>query len=153
MCLFSVLICNRCPTECRLSYSEDPWNCEVSIHYIVGIGGERLPQPKNETFGPIITDKSKLEDRIWRAQRAILTPSAPAKRFLEGDDENFPEAEKTFSRDRVMLQIRGPDCADLSFCDLPGEFVVSTSSNHPDVDLVQALSRTSEETGMITTFS
>lgn len=29
--------------------------------------------------------------------------------------------ELTFSTDYVSLQISGPDVADLSFCDLPGE--------------------------------
>lgn len=75
-----------------------------------------------EQFGEPILEvaKSHVEDRIRRAQRAILNPSKAAKYFLTAEDDDYTEHELSFSKDRVSLQISGPDVADLSFCDLPG---------------------------------
>ena len=63
-----------------------------------------------------------MEERIRRAQRAILNPSKPFEHFLEGNEETQDLAELSFSNNCVSLQISGPDMADLSFCDLPGTF-------------------------------
>lgn len=62
-----------------------------------------------------------MEERIRRAQRAILNPSKPSRQFLE-DTEEVNDPELSFSSNCVSLQISGPDVADLSFCDLPGAF-------------------------------
>jgi hypothetical protein len=64
-----------------------------------------------------------VEGRIRRAQRAILNPKKPRKAFLEGesDGEDGEGEELSFSTNCVSLQISGPDVADLSFCDLPGD--------------------------------
>ena len=62
---------SSCPTECRLSYSEYPWQCIVSLRFITD---ELLGQARNEVFGSVIYDKSEVEERIRRAQRAILNP-------------------------------------------------------------------------------
>lgn len=111
---------NRCPTECRLSHSKSPWECVVSLRFTTEADGTPLGQTRHEKFGPTIYNKRDVEDRIRRAQRAILNPTKPAKKFLKGD-EPF-EAELSFSNNCVSLQISGPDVADLSFCDLPGPF-------------------------------
>jgi len=95
----------------------------VSLRFIQDVNGQTLGQARNETFGDVITDKAEVEERIRRAQRAILNPSKPAKNFLQGDDGD-EGAELTFSVNCVSLQISGPDVADLSFCDLPGELFV-----------------------------
>ncbi|THG94608.1 hypothetical protein EW026_g6893 [Hermanssonia centrifuga] len=65
-------------------------------------------------------DKSEVEERIRRAQRAILNPNTLSMRFLEGPDEDPIGRELTFSMNSICLQISGSDVADLSFCDLPG---------------------------------
>lgn len=104
-----------CPTECRLSRSQAPWQCIVSLRF------NYQGQVRNEVFGPVIYDKGQVEDRIRRAQRAILNPTKPSKQFL-GDTEEIQESELSFSSSCVSLQISGPDVADLSFCDLPGAF-------------------------------
>lgn len=39
-------------------------------------------------FGEIIYDKAEVEERIRRAQRAILSPDKPLRSFLEGPDED-----------------------------------------------------------------
>ena len=71
-------------------------------------------------FGGVITDKSRVEERIRRAQRAILNPSIGYEAFLLGPDEDSEEKELSFSKNCVCLELRGPDLTDLSFCDLPG---------------------------------
>ena len=79
-------------------------------------------KPRPELFGdPIYEDqKHTVEDRIRRAQLAILNPSKPAKHYLSEDWEFNPATELNFSKDCVTLEVSGPYVADLSFCDLPG---------------------------------
>ena len=116
----SVLNPSRCPTECRLSKSDGEWKCTVSLRIITDSSGQPLGQAHNEMFGDIITDRSEVEDRIRRAQRAILNPQKPAHTFLEHNDRLTTVDSLSFSHNSVVLQISGPDVADLSFCDLPG---------------------------------
>ena len=79
--------------------------------------GPAIPIP----FGPIITNKSEVEERIRRAQRAILNPSTAHEAFLLGPDGGPAEgSELSFSKNCICLKLSGPDLTDLSFCDLPG---------------------------------
>ena len=83
--------------------------------------GQPLGTAENITFGPVITDKKDVEERIRRVQRAILNPSIGHTTFLSGPDgepEGGPEV--SFSKNCVCLELSGPDLTDLSFCDLPG---------------------------------
>ncbi|CAA7260359.1 unnamed protein product [Cyclocybe aegerita] len=133
--------CTRCPTECRLSRSDGPWKCIVSLRFTTDAFGQPLGQARNEIFGGVIYDKSKVEDRIRRAQKAILNPQRSFKDFLD-DDEGMYDTELSFSMNCVSLQISGPDVADLSFCDLPG-LIASVGSNSKggenDIALVKSL--------------
>ncbi|KAJ7813927.1 P-loop containing nucleoside triphosphate hydrolase protein [Mycena olivaceomarginata] len=130
--------CTRCPTECRLSRSDSPWRCTVDLHFITDKNGQSLGQARNEGFGEPIFDKSGVEDRIRRAQRAILNPSKPPRTFLEEDEEDVPEV--SFSTNYISLQISGPDVADLSFVDLPGLIAsVSRGGNERDIAMVESL--------------
>ncbi|KAI0753564.1 P-loop containing nucleoside triphosphate hydrolase protein [Daedaleopsis nitida] len=129
--------CTRCPTECRLAYSAEPWKCIVSLRYLTDRDGRPLGVPRNEPFGDVIFDKDEVEDRIRRAQRAILNPSTEADFFLTDETDLH---ELTFSTNIVSLQISGEDVQDLSFCDLPGLIAsVGTHGNESDIDLVKAL--------------
>lgn len=76
---------------------------------------------ENIPFGSTITDKKHVEERIRRAQRAILNPSVSHEIFLSGPDRD-PDTkhELSFSKNCVCLELSGPDLTDLSFCDLPG---------------------------------
>jgi hypothetical protein len=65
-------------------------------------------------------DQNMLEERIFRAQRAILNPSIPTQTFLEGGIDPSAPNELTFSSNIVCLEITGPDYSDISFVDLPG---------------------------------
>jgi len=78
---------------------------------------------ENVSFGSVLKDKKLVEERIRRAQRAILSPSENLDVFLSGSDEDLNHRELTFSKNCVSLEISGPDLTDLSFCDLPGILV------------------------------
>jgi hypothetical protein len=113
----------RCPTECRLSHSDLPWSCKVALRRTVDEQGQPLGVAENVAFGPLIVDKKDVEERIRRAQRAILNPSAGHEMFLSGPDAD-PDggSELSFSKNCVCLELSGPDLTDLSFCDLPGRY-------------------------------
>ncbi|KAF9020772.1 hypothetical protein BDZ89DRAFT_261853 [Hymenopellis radicata] len=132
--------CTRCPTECRLAHSTDAWKCIVSLRFIKDPNGQLLGTARNEQFGDIIYDKEDVEERLRRAQRAILNPKRRPSEFLDGEDEDLIENQLSFSANFVSLQISGPGVADLSFCDLPG-LIASTGSagNDGDINLVKSL--------------
>ncbi|KAJ7331028.1 hypothetical protein DFH08DRAFT_1022202 [Mycena albidolilacea] len=101
--------------------------------------GQFLGQARSVVFGGPIIDKAEVENRIRRAQRAILCPSKAAQTFLTGDDSG--PAEISFSTNYISLQISGPEIADLSFVDLPGLIasVSSKSGNEADIAMVESL--------------
>lgn len=132
--------CTRCPTECKLSHSEAAWKCLVKLHITTGPSGQPC-DVVNIPFGPPITDKADVEDRIRRAQRAILNPGIDAQKFLyELEDQTDEQAELSFSKNCVSLEISGKDVADLSFVDLPGLIAsVGSAGKTGDIDLVKGL--------------
>ncbi|KZT04838.1 uncharacterized protein LAESUDRAFT_760851 [Laetiporus sulphureus 93-53] len=133
-------ICTRCPIECKLSYSAEPWRCIVSLRFITDELGQPLGQARNEQFGDPIYDKAQVEERIRRAQRAVLNPSMDAKTFSLGFCNGPQHGELSFSMNCVSLQISGHDVADLSFCDLPGLISsVGKGSSVTDIALVKNL--------------
>jgi hypothetical protein len=99
-----------------------PWQCVVSLRFTTDSAGQPLGQARNEQFGDIIYDKAKVEERIRRAQRAILSPHKSRESFLDDliTADTVDPLQLKFSMNCVTLQISGPDVADLSFCDLPG---------------------------------
>ncbi|CAL1705006.1 unnamed protein product [Somion occarium] len=104
--------CTRCPMECRLTYSTNPWQCQVLLRR------EGATKGNEEMFGPLLTDPSDLEDMIRRAQVAILNPSTASASFVTGILPT--EREHQFSSDVVCIDLAGPDVTDLAFIDLPG---------------------------------
>ncbi|KAJ7064490.1 P-loop containing nucleoside triphosphate hydrolase protein [Mycena amicta] len=143
--------CTRCPTECRLSRSNTPWKCTVELRFITDKNGTPLGHARTEPFGDPVSDKADVEERIRRAQRAILNPSKSAQSFLEdagNDDANSQDAyghgamqdEMSFSTNFISLSISGPDLADLSFVDLPGLIAsVSRGGTDRDIKMVESL--------------
>ncbi|KIJ63510.1 hypothetical protein HYDPIDRAFT_40933 [Hydnomerulius pinastri MD-312] len=131
--------CTRCPTECKLSHSDAPWKCVVKLHFNTDAKG--MPTAvRLVPFGAPITTKSDVEDRIKRAQRAILNPSTGPNKFLHGEDPMPDKTEVSFSRNYVSLEISGKDLADLSFVDLPGLIAsVGRAGNERDIELVKSL--------------
>ncbi|EGO00516.1 hypothetical protein SERLA73DRAFT_71538 [Serpula lacrymans var. lacrymans S7.3] len=131
--------CTRCPTECRLSQSNQPWKCVVSLRFITNALGQPLGQVRNENFGDTITDKADVEDRVRRAQHAILNPDKLASTYLTGTLAS-EERGLSFSQNCVCLAISGPEVADLSFCDLPGLIATAgQSGDASDVELIRTL--------------
>lgn len=133
--------CTRCPTECKLTRSPKPWQCTVSLRFITDPNGQPLGQPRIDRFGDTITEPSLVEERVRRAQRAILNPTVIYKTFLTGDDEDFhDELTLTFSTNTVILDISGPDVEDLAFCDLPGIIATASgTSKTSDIELIRSL--------------
>lgn len=132
----------------------------VSLRFITDPQGQLLGQARNEVFGSIIYDQSQVEERIRRAQRAILNPTKQSKFFLDNDDDDILiPGSLSFSTNYVSLQISGPEVADLSFCDLPGALYIfpcvfsclislfpgliasvsSATGNNNDIALVESL--------------
>lgn len=91
--------------------------CSVSLQLNTAADGNTLPNPQKIPFGEPITEKSEVTERVRRAQRAILNPSTPPDVFLSGADT---AQELSFSKNRIVLHIAGPDVDDLNFIDLPG---------------------------------
>ncbi|KAG6810925.1 hypothetical protein H0H92_009760 [Tricholoma furcatifolium] len=129
--------CTRCPTECRLSQSTAAWKCIVELRIMEN---GKLSSTK---FGDPIMSKEDVEDRIRRAQWAILNPTLRKahgeRHFLTGNDHG-DILEESFSNSYVSLQISGPDVPDLSFVDLPGLIAgVGMTGNSGDIELVKNL--------------
>ncbi|KAI6014041.1 P-loop containing nucleoside triphosphate hydrolase protein [Pisolithus microcarpus] len=129
--------CTRCPTECRLTHTESDWTCVVKLHLNTDERGSPI-KPRVIPFGGALTSKSEVEERIRRAQRAILNPNTDPESFLRG--ATVDENETSFSRNYVSLDISGRDLADLSFVDLPGLIAsVGQSGRVHDIELVKNL--------------
>ncbi|KAI0782953.1 P-loop containing nucleoside triphosphate hydrolase protein [Abortiporus biennis] len=132
--------CTRVPIECRLTSSSSPWECKVTLQFRADRDNKPLGESRNVDFGDTITHKSEVEERIRRAQRAVLNPSTNYRNFLVGPDEDLVEKELTFSINSVSLQISGKNVADLSFVDLPGLIAnVAKGGNEGDIELVRNL--------------
>ena len=77
---------------------------------------------KEICFGPLITEKAEVEDRIRRAQLAVLNPNKPPDDFLGalGDIDSGVKNENSFTSNVVSVRVSGREMDDLSFVDLPG---------------------------------
>lgn len=113
------LLHRRCSIECRLTRG-DTWSCRVFLRRVPTSGKAKLSELSKEPFGDDITDKEFVENRIFRAQLAILNPSLPSETFLEGNAVLGVQTELSFSPSIVCLEITGPNYTDISFIDLPG---------------------------------
>lgn len=110
----------------------------VKLHFSTDASGIPIPV-KIILFGDPITSKSSVEDRIRRAQRAILNPSRDYTKYLYQDDQP-EENQVSFSKNYVSLEISGPKLIDLSFVDLPGLIAsVGRGGDERDIDLVKSL--------------
>jgi len=77
-------------------------NVLCSLRFITDVRGQPLGEARNDRFGPIIYDKVEVEERIRRAQRAILNPSTEFRHFLQGKDEDPEQRQLTFSTNCVF---------------------------------------------------
>ncbi|KAG8794537.1 hypothetical protein FRC12_023746 [Ceratobasidium sp. 428] len=87
--------------------------------------------------GETLTDKSAVQDRIARAQRAVLCPDIDPRRFLS---EDLDPKGRSFTRDTVVIEVFGSELSDLTFIDLPGLIANSSDSlTENDIQLVEDL--------------
>ena len=121
----SQILLSSCPTECHLSSSSESWSARVSIRLTVDKYGNPFERPTAPQFGDIITSKFDVEERIRRAQLAILNPGTPADDFLTVDLPFSQTNESRFSKNSIILDISGPGVDDLAFVDLPGAYQAS----------------------------
>jgi hypothetical protein len=91
----------------------------VSIRVAVDKYGNPHERTTIRQFGDDITSKTAIEERIRRAQLAILNPSTPADDFLTNSLPYSQTNESRFSKNSIILDISGP-VDDLAFVDLPG---------------------------------
>ncbi|KAF8756245.1 Fungalysin metallopeptidase (M36) [Rhizoctonia solani] len=95
---------------------------------------------RNIMFGTVINRKTDVEDRLRRAQLAILSPGIDSSLFLRDPLPRTSSTTVAFSENFVSVEISGPDVTDLSFCDLPGIIAnVREGSDESDIELVKRL--------------
>jgi len=106
-----------------LSSSGNEWSCQVSLRFTVDDHGRSLPETRFEDFGEPIKDKSKVEERIRRAQFAILNPKVNPLSFLNAPIGGIMNGLNalSFSSNCISVNISGRGVDDLSFVDLPGK--------------------------------
>jgi hypothetical protein len=87
----------------------------------------RIFNSTTQQFGSPITDKTKVELWLRRAQGAILSTDADKSQWLNKSAEEIKQAieDKTgmreFTEDTIVVDIQDPNATDLSFVDLPGK--------------------------------
>lgn len=115
----------RCPMECTMSSHVESWSCTITLRIGFDRNGLDLQKPTNVPFGKTITDKSDFEVWLRRAQAAVLNPDVSSSAFHTKTVEELRNMKNTlkFSRNVVCVSIEDPDATDLSFYDLPGEYI------------------------------
>lgn len=134
--------CTRCPTEVRLFNASGEWSCKVTLRIDRDAKNQLLEKPRIQMFGPTITNKAEVQERIQAAQRAILNPDKDPLSFIgtKIDPNQTIENQISFSENTICLDIRGNDLIDLSLVDLPG--IIATTAGAEDdqsVDLIKDL--------------
>jgi len=113
----------RCPIECHMSSASTPWRAIVSIRRIVDSDGKPLERLTLTPFGSPIDDRSEVEMRIRQAQQALLNPDMPMEMFLTSRGMSKPSALR-FTRNSIVVEIKGQGVDDLAFVDLPGRYIL-----------------------------
>jgi len=143
--------CTRCPMECRLKYSQDPWQAQVLLRRERHEDGTKLNIVHEIPFGPPLTDEQELESRLKRAQLAILNPHVGPEKFVDLNLETvtpneapFGGPQLSFSSNVVCVDISSPLVTDLAFIDLPGLIAnVTEGEDESSISLIKDLVQTS----------
>ncbi|KAF4571329.1 ASTRA complex subunit [Pleurotus pulmonarius] len=129
--------------ECRMSYTEESWSCQISIRLEFDQDGKKTEQTKELPFGPRISEanKGEVEIALRKAQYCNLNPGVAFQEVIDMDVEEFKQACQTkellpFSKNVVCIDLQGPDMVDLSFIDLPG---IIQNAEPSTVQLVQGM--------------
>lgn len=118
-----------------MASSTAEWQCQISLRLNVDERGLPLPTTRNIPFGDTIKDKAQVEERIRRAQFAILNPRRDPASFLSGPPSSLSNDSWTlsFSSNCISVRISGSGVDDLSFVDLPGKRHVA----YKKIELIQ----------------
>ncbi|CAE6498332.1 unnamed protein product, partial [Rhizoctonia solani] len=89
--------------------------------------------------GPPMTKRMEVQERIRRAQLAILNPMIESSIFLNATNNSYPSS-RSFSQNCVIVALSGNELSDLNFVDLPGLIAnVADDKNVGDIELVKGL--------------
>jgi hypothetical protein len=103
---------------------EDVWRCQISLRIIYDENGEVLPTPEIVGFGDAMTEAEDVENRLHRAQDAVLQWHTRVNDEDKGEilnyEYNASDDAPGFSKNVVRLEVSGPDLVDVTFIDLPG---------------------------------
>lgn len=110
-----------------MTSSTTEWQCQISLRFSVNEKDQPLPTTRNIPFGEIIKDKDEVEERIRRAQFAILNPKRDPASFLNAPLSSLANDMWTmsFSSNCISVRISGSGVDDLSFVDLPGKYHIA----------------------------
>lgn len=109
-----------------MSYTEEPWSCQISIRLEFDQDGKKTERTKEIPFGPRISEASKGEVEIVlrKAQYCNMNPGVAFQDVIDMDIQELQacQAEELvpFSENVVCIDLQGPDMVDLPFIDLPG---------------------------------
>lgn len=107
-----------------MSNSNGPWRCDVYLRFKYDLQNRPLAggQKRDIPFGGTLYAPEEVQDRVHRAQLAILNPNLDDPNFPQSflTSEPPPRSEITFSHNIIVLKVSGPDIVDLSLVDLPG---------------------------------
>ena len=106
-----------------MSPSSSLWQAIVSIRRIVDSDGNRLDRPTLTPFGSPIEDRAAVQMRIRQAQQALLNPDTETGTFLTPGGASKTSALR-FTRNSIVVEIKGHGVDDLAFVDLPGRCIV-----------------------------
>ncbi|CAE6498607.1 unnamed protein product [Rhizoctonia solani] len=128
-----------CPIECRLKRSEQAWEAIVYLRFESGKSGY-AGKTKEIQFGPQMTNRMEVQERIRRAQLAILNPTIEPSNFLDAEENASYPSSRSFSQNCVIVALSGNELSDLNFVDLPGLIAnVADDRNVGDIELVKGL--------------
>lgn len=139
--------CTRCPTEVRLVQANKAWSCAVTLRIEQLPNGEPLQPPRTVTFGQPLSSPDLVEERLKRAQIALL--SFETEKALDGIDSlihaiELPKPQREFTENTVCLTIEDHNAVNLSFVDLPGLISnVSDGQDEGSIKLIENLARKS----------
>ncbi|CAE6423274.1 unnamed protein product [Rhizoctonia solani] len=86
-----------------------------------------------------MTERMEVQERIRRAQLAILNPMIESSIFLNAENNSYPSS-RSFSQNCVIVALSGNELSDLNFVDLPGLIAnVADDKNVGDIELVKEL--------------
>ncbi len=100
-----------------------PWSCRFKLRKeFDDERNERLLEVSEVEFGAPVSDPSLVEERLRRAQKALLNPSSPLAHFLTCDLSQDPKEEAAsnrlkFTQNLVVLEVHGAP-VDLTLIDL-----------------------------------